>query len=148
MDPLPGQQLADDFLDRAWPSTREDDTDWVTAGEAAQLVYPRLEVFRRLGEDAAKEWSREAVAEVDAKLRAIATSGTPVGALGLSPGAAFEVWRRLAYGITHLTLQDLARSEFRIAVPKNAPDDIRETTVLLWILDGIGRGYRSGTFAP
>lgn len=135
-----GVALRAAYLDRFFAADAPPVVEYVDAKTASLLLYAcimklRSRIRAALDLDATEAFDEEA----DRALEKLAATGAFSAWDNISAGAWAALADRMAWSLTCLQLPIEPTRAFKMGLPKDAPEDVREMATLLWLLGGPGR---------
>lgn len=129
------------FLQKTWPRYDRVPEEYARWEDLTGMFFKAAPMIRSAAETQGHLWTARSVRVIDDWLLQMAESGIFDGTVTIPEGAAEELWRRWQYAIIGCKLEATAVEHIDVPVPSDAPDDIKSTAMLLFVLGGMARQY-------
>lgn len=133
------QQVWSSYLNRHLPNRVKPAIGYMDGDAVADLLYEMAGPVGVGRDPRGQPRARHGVRDLDAALVETASRGdlTPFGSL--SPAGRNELVLRLSLSIAAATAERMAGEPFRVPVPGDAPDEVKQMAAFLHVLAGAGK---------
>lgn len=137
------QEVWSNYLEAHYPVTSRPTIAYAGPQDIAELFYEMGQAFG-VGAEGGHPRTERGVRELDQALLDTAEDGDFFALIEMSPEGRNELAERASWIITASMVEAASRGPFRIPVPRDAPDEIKQMAIVLYALADAGETIPDG----